>query len=56
MCGKDYTLFEEEFFKSGSPPRVREGHADTLPETGNFGITPACAGSTELFSLPSLRP
>ena len=48
MCGKNRTLGFAIDLNQGSPPRVREKLAKIAPLSVNGGITPACAGKTEL--------
>ena len=50
MCGKDHSLTSAIASTSGSPPHVRERL--TRAELASFlgGITPACAGKTDLES------
>ena len=48
VCGKNVPVPLAEFGMSGSPPRVREKHADFALVLDVRGITPACAGKTSL--------
>ena len=45
MCGKDKATASAACYDVGSPPHVRERHADA--DDAAAGITPACAGKTE---------
>ena len=46
VCGKNLLTRRTRNSCPGSPPRVREKHPEIDENTGNVGITPACAGKT----------
>ena len=46
MCGKDNEMFDEFYFRAGSPPRVRERLSRLASASWHSRITPACAGKT----------
>ena len=48
VCGKNFYFVPFCFSFLGSPPRVREKHAIQPKWTHFNGITPACAGKTEM--------
>ena len=48
VCGKNFHLGLIPFEMPGSPPRVREKQPLIFGDEPNKGITPACAGKTEL--------
>ena len=48
VCGKNPKRAETSFSVIGSPPRVREERAPLATCSSFPGITPACAGRTEL--------
>ena len=54
MCGKNPHNRACRVSRSGSPPRVREKLAFSIPEPYAFRITPACAGKT-LALVPLLQ-
>ena len=49
MCGKNFDLLAADAVHLGSPPRVREKPATVIDVQCNAGITPACAGKTDLI-------
>ena len=52
VCGKNVMLYSSNLRLLGSPPRVREEHADHGCSAERQGITPACAGKThKLLSM-----
>ena len=53
VCGKDESKISLPISCKGSPPRVREGHSQSLVGVGLDRITPACAGRTFLYFLSS---
>ena len=46
VCGENPVFPTSVSGTSGSPPRVRGKHIQTLPYINFSGITPACAGKT----------
>ena len=60
MCGKNFINLRDSHYFVGSPPRVREKHGHSIHDDWYIGITPACAGKTELsrigFELPRDHP
>ena len=48
MCGKDRVIVFEKDTNEGSPPHVRERRVIAVLLYCQVGITPACAGKTEL--------
>ncbi len=56
MCGDHFPFLTSHFHIMGSPPHVRGPHFMTARKLQCNGITPACAGTTEIFMTfrPSL--
>ena len=48
MCGKDTLRVVQDELDAGSPPRVRERLIVVREELCLSGITPACAGKTQI--------
>ena len=48
MCGKDQFLMIKTLHSWGSPPHVRERPTCGEIRISVFGITPACAGKTDI--------
>ena len=46
MCGEHLPLISSHSWPQGSSPHVRGAPATYAPDAANYGIIPACAGST----------
>ena len=55
MCGKNFDSQQGTKLEQGSPPRVREKPKEYLDGKKITGITPACAGKTDLNSLSTIH-
>ena len=55
MCGENGKMMDKLGISAGSPPRVRGKPASAAHRIACYGITPACAGKTCRFLLPSAR-
>lgn len=55
VCGNDVEFVKSLYLKPGSPPRVRERLIKSLFVKRVLGITPACAGRTQVFILPNFH-
>ena len=55
MCGKDLFLRQYYPMSLGSPPHVRERLRIAFANINQFGITPACAGKTNILKAYNPR-
>ena len=54
MCGDHQATFTDPRVISGSPPHVRGPHRFRVDKRKPRGITPACAGTTNIFHMKAL--
>ena len=55
MCGEHLPLISSHSWPQGSSPHVRGAPATYAPDAANYGIIPACAGSTCIRQSASSR-
>ncbi len=55
MCGENLTPSERGMVSEGSPPHVRGKLNALAPLAHSAGITPACAGKTQIFNQATAR-
>ena len=51
MCGKDWSISRHMMTHPGSPPHVRERRFGSRDIVRTLGITPACAGKTQMTTM-----